>query len=453
MKKKIFAIFLSFVLVFSIALGGYFLVDLNLQNQNKTFSNTCNLTQKVDKNMDRVDIASLYINSCVSVYVETKDIGYSVGSGTCVAAKGYKTSSGYVAQRGAYFVTNYHVISNLVEEDYAEFDSKAYIILNSQDSLNKHECKLIWQDKDVDMALLYCDDNLVADIDNFGWIEIKDRTIDCEDNQRLNFDRVFTIGTPLNLEYQNTLALGYLSNQRLKESYTSKELFVYNSGSSYKFTTNERVIPNRQTLYYYDVLNNAYQDLIMMNLDITNGNSGGAVFDESGYIVGLSTLGINYQLANTSALNFAVPIYPLTKVLDKAIEFNEGASQTHNIIKIQDLNIYGGDVNELAFMYDFGAIKETGEKSYYFDGRFYNAQELNKYKDYEGEGFVVFSSEGEIEEGFIITSIIKDDVESLIKDRNDLIYFLYSCEKGDEITLKGNDFNSNLQEKSYIIEL
>ncbi len=451
MKKKGIAIFLALVFVISVAIGCCFLFDFNFEYQNKTFSTTSNLTQKVDINMARVDIASLYINSCVSVYVETKDIGYSLGSGACVAAKGYKTSSGYVAERGAYFVTNYHVISNLVEEDFAEFDSKAYIILNGQ--VSKHECKLLWHDKDVDMALLYCDDNLVDEIDNFGWIDIKDRTIDCDEIQKLNFDKIFTIGTPLNLEYQNTLALGYVSNQKLKESYTSKELFVYNSNSEYKFTTNEKVIPSRQTLYYYDVLNNAYQDLIMMNLDITNGNSGGAIFDESGYIVGLSTLGINYQLANTSALNFAVPIYPLTRILDKAIEFNEGITQISNIIKIQDLGVFGGDKNELLYIMDFGSIKETGEKSYYLDGRFFNAQELNKYKDYDGDGFIIFSSEGELEEGFILTSIAFNDEEKVIKNRNDLIYYLYSCKKGDVINLKGVDFNSKLQEKSYIIEL
>jgi len=453
MKKKILAVVLTLICIVSVAFGSYYLISESFENQYKTYSSTSNLTQKVDKNMDRVDIASLYINSCVSVYVETKDIGYSLGSGTCVAAKGYQTSNGYMAERGAYFVTNYHVISNLVEEDFVDFESKAYIILNGQDNIKTHPCNVIWHDKDLDMALLYCDDNLVEENSNFGWIEIKDRTIDCESNQKLNFDKIFTIGTPLNLEYQNTLSQGYVSNQRLKESYTSKELYVYNSDSGYKFTTNEKVIPNRQTLYYYDVLNNAYQDLIMMNLDITNGNSGGAVFDENGYIVALSTLGINYQLANTSALNFAVPIYPLTKVLDKAIEFNEGASQVENIIKISDLKISGGDFSELTFMMDFGGIKECGERSYYLDGKFYNAEKLEKLQECDVAGFIVFSSEGDIEENFVITSICKNDEEFIVKNRNQLIYCLYSCDKGEKITLNGYSFGDKNQEKSFIIEL
>lgn len=454
MKKTIFSVAAVVVSIVCIACGIVFGIN---NKPDKTFSDTNNLTLMVDDDMSRTDIASLYINACVSVYVETEGVGYSLGSGTCVASKGYTTSSGFKAERGAYFATNYHVISNMVEKDFEGFNSKAYIVLNGQSVDNGYECKLVWHDKDVDMALLYCDENLIAVNQDFGWISMQDRSIACEQDKQLLFDEIFTIGTPLNMEFQNTLSLGYVSNQRPKESFTTSELYVVDEKDGYRFTTNEHDIPSRQTLYYYEVLNNAYQDLIMINLDITNGNSGGAVFDKNGYIVGLATLGIGYELANTSSLNFAVPIYPITLVLDNVIEENENG-ETNNVIKISDLGLFGVDSAEVSYMTDLGVIKETPMQSYYIDGNFVYANLYPNAFAFDGNGYIVLETKEnglvkDIDKEFVITSISKGEHNTNIQDRNDLIYFLYSCKKDDEISLNGYYLNDKTKEKSYKITL
>ncbi len=446
MKRNFFIIIATLLCSVCLATGITLIpdwLDNSFEPPNKTFSSTSNLNDKITSDMDIQDIAKLYADSCVTIYVESL-AGSTLGSGVCVAASGYQTKSGYTAKQGAYFVTNYHVVSRIVENNFQSYYSTPYIILNGQNQEDKIKCELVWHDKDVDMAILYCNENLVEINEDFGWVRAVDRSIACKEKDKLAYDSIFTLGTPLNFAFQNTLSIGYVSNQLPQESYTSTRLYRYTSNSTYYFSTNIKDVPSGQTVYYYNVLNNAYEDLIMMNLDMTNGNSGGAVFDEKGNIVGLATLGVSNEYANTASINFAVPIYPLTLVLDNVIEANENTNvTTDNIISFTDLGLFGLDAFEVSCLSSFGVISETTSQSYYYDERFIYTNQYKKTFDFTGEGFIALSTDEngvckEIPSQFVITSIDKNDLNiTPISNRNDLVYYLYGCKKGAIVNFNG----------------
>ena len=74
---------------------------------------------------------------------------------------------------------------------------------------------------------------------------------------------------------------------------------------------------------------NVYEHLIQHNASINHGNSGGALIDMDGNVIGLNTLGDD----DANSLFFAVSIYPAIAVLDKVVEnYYATGSKTEEIV-------------------------------------------------------------------------------------------------------------------------
>lgn len=456
MKRTYIAVIMTLLVVLCVSIGGTYLV-LNWDDMFKTYSDGYCLNEKVTEDMSRIDIARLYTDSCVTVVVETsapRGHGYRAhGSGVCIASKGYDINGDYIASKGSYFVTNYHVISYACDPLYDGYNTQIYIELNSSDT--HYLASLLWANKDLDVAVVYSSELNEMSI---GWIEMKDRFIACEEKDKVNYDEIFVIGTPLDLDYKNTLTLGNVSNNNFDlVELTGSNLYVYTQNREIKITQDPKATVG--TTQTYEVIENVYENAIMINCDITNGNSGGGVFDKYGNLIGLATLGRD---ESSYAMNFIVPIYPVTLVLDKIILNNEtNAKQKIFTPESMDLVV----MDETEAFYASKRVTETGkvidfvitanDQYYYYGSQLYSKAQYASAFNFEGDGVYVLRNGGvygNITTDFIITGIDKNDLVKVdIKDRNDLLFYLLSCNQGDKINIYGKKLDGN--SKSFTITL
>lgn len=451
-KKSVMAIVMSVVLVLCVSVGLVYF--FHIRNKIDYTKNEC-LNTSVKDDMKMHEIAELYTKSCVTIYAQSKSpmgtIMTSMGSGVCIASNGFVTASGYEASAGSYFATNYHVISQMVDPLYKNYDVDLFIKVDQgKDYL---DAQLLWESKDMDLAIVYCKENL-----EINWIEMKDRTVYYSEEDKFGFDEIFTLGTPLDDQYQNTYSEGRIKNLNfnLVEA-TGEMLYTFNRyGSGYDFSTDEQYVEDIDMFITdkqeYIVLSNIYENAVMMSCDIAPGNSGGGVFDERGYLVGLSTLGLSYTSAGTASINFFVPIYPIMQILDRIIE-NKETNAGHIIYEPENLGLKVIDANE-ATSYSqaikledktiriVNLVKFDGQEYYYYDETLYNAKTYQNAFSFNQEGVYIMTNDGQLSslpKDFVITGVDKNGENKVeIKTRNDLLYFLLSCNKGEQIHIYGH---------------
>lgn len=413
MKKTWFT--LTFTMIFVLALsvlGANFLVPLLMT---KTYSQTACLTDQITSNMDIYDIAKLYRDNRATVAVTVKGTNLSdmqsytsLGSGVCVASNGYETTSldaNIVANKGSYVVTNYHVI-DLVYSN--EFVDKTISVL-TEDEVT-YPCKLLWSDKNLDVAVLYCEEN-------FDYVEMRDRIVNPAEDDALDYEPIFTIGTPLDLSFLNRLTIGEVASN------------------------NHMIMPNAEYLYPQDHdrsilgLYNTYEDIIDITVGITNGNSGGGCFDENGVLVGLTTLALNVASTGGNQMNAIVPIYPIIEVIDKLISNNE-TNSTYSIYTLSKLGITGFDAYEAYYVRAFQQ-EDRSYPYYYFEGNFYSTISYADEFDFSQDGYYILSNTStqisSLNKGNILTKCTINGDEIQIIDRNDLIYALLQIDDGDSV--------------------
>ena len=427
-RKNIKTMFSSLVLAFIIVVGAvvggfYYLIHLlvkdyyepsydpNLDSvieQTKEHEGFCLTDIAQENNLNIAGLSEFYKDACVSIIVTVNDTSAWLGSGVCVASKGYEYATGKTIEAGSYIVTNYHVIEEIYGEDVTKFTVDVYP--NEYDNTERYgttlpyPAQVLWSDQYLDGAILYVSQNI-------DWVRMKDRTIACYDKDKLkDRERAFVIGSPKQIENQNTVTTGTISNSALNYSYTVDTI--------------------KEGLRDVEVLSNVYEYLIPIQIQIAGGNSGGGLFDSHGYLVGQPTLGSS---EDAWAINYAIPIYSATLVLNDLVESNEGEGDLVKIYSIDYFNIamidhYEADVMKECFS---GASK-------YFYGKYYLSQDL-LYSREEGLKVLTKNEELGFEFGDIILSVTINEIERALTSRNDLIYELLRCRKGDVIQFNIED--------------
>ena len=443
MKKRVGSLLISLIAVLAISFltVNYALPFLNSLFGKRTYSQTNCLTDMITTEMDVYDIAKSYRDGKATVAVTVRgkntvdgDYYTSLGSGVCVASKGYETSlkNNLVANMGSYIATNYHVIDFFDSQDF----SNCTLSIMTDDE-NTYECELLWFNKDLDVALLYCDGV------NINYVKMKDRVVDCAQEDKLDYEPIFAIGTPLELDYLNRLTLGNVASNNPMLFYTGQDIYLkYSAGmlSGYSnYTTSDYATS-------YEVLSNTYEDVVDITVGITNGNSGGGCFDENGYLIGLTTLGGNVSSTGGNQMNGMVPIYPIMQVLDKLIENNE-ADGNNTIYSLETLNIFGIDAYEASIC---SSVKTESFPYYFIDGKFFSSS-YNSDFNFADEGYYILinsnTSLKSLTKGCVVKSAQVEGEEIVeITDRNDIVYFLLSLDGGENVTI--NYQNSNGVAKS-----
>lgn len=266
--------------------------------------------------------------------------------------------SGVILTDNGYILTNQHVVGNRYSNCYVTLENGII-----------YDGSVIWADSNIDLAIVKISAN------NLDYIELAD-----SDNISLA-DEVYAIGNPIGIEFQRTVTKGIVSgiNRTIK-------------------------IENED---------NYMEDLIQTDATINEGNSGGALVNLKGELIGINTV----KISNAEGIGFAVPINIIKPIIEKLV----------NTGKFEEayLGIYGYDKEVIPYL-DSGLNISSGiyVATILPDGPLFNKG---------------------IQIGDVITKI--DDVE--INKMNDLKKYIYTKSPKDKVSLKirrgSSEFDTEIQ--------
>lgn len=335
----------------------YFLLGGAANNDNniaESENNPKQIESKENKESTKKDININADDSIESVVVK-KSIDSVVGINTISEVTQntfFGQQSGYVEGIGSgsivtedgYIVTNSHVVSN---GDVTQIN---VLFSNGETS----EAELVWNDAALDLAIIK------VKKDNLPAIELGD-----SDEVGIG-DKAIAIGNPLGFELQSTVTSGIISglNRTVK----------FNTGVS-------------------------MDGLMQTDAAINSGNSGGALLNTKGELIGINTA----KAGNSDGIGFAIPINIVKPVIEKVRKTGKFNSVY--------LGITGQSVDYIKQIPNFNTEKLGTDEGVYVVSS--------------------FDKNSDIEEGDVITAI--DGVA--VKDMNSLRKALLSYAVGDKAKL------------------
>ena len=283
-----------------------------------------------------------------SVMIKTSKSNKLVGSGSGFVYK--------VDDKHNYIITNYHVVKS----------GDSFKIVNYKD--DEIEAKLLGSDEYLDIAILQIEKQTDMPAVAMG-----------KSTEAKLGDTVFTVGTPLGYTYHNTVTSGIISG-------LNRQVEVNISSTSGK--------------------ENYVMEAIQTNAAVNPGNSGGALVNAKGEVIGV----ISMKLVDSSieGMGFAIPI---EVVMANVATLESGKKIERPLLGIQML-----DVTDTWQLYRNNIMLDDGVDS--------------------GVVVVVINEKSgaahsDLKKGDVITKIN----DSEVKNSAYLKYLLYKYKPGDEVTL------------------
>ncbi|MDO5018018.1 MAG: trypsin-like peptidase domain-containing protein [Lagierella massiliensis] len=247
-------------------------------------NNNMTINVKGDQNVENV-IAQKAIPSVVGITTITL-------SNDIFNLNGYVegVGSGVIVSEDGYILTNSHVVGNGKAKEMT-------VVFNNGE---KTPGELIWQDEGLDLAVIKVEKTNLP-------------VIDMGDSDKVAVgDKAIAIGNPLGLDLQSTLTSGYISG-------LNRTINMENGSSM--------------------------DGLIQTDAAINGGNSGGALLNAKGELIGINTA----KARGGEGIGFAIPINIAKSIVD---EIKENGN-----FKIVKLGIQGVDLEmyEKYFQIDTGA--------------------------------------------------------------------------------------------------
>lgn len=246
-------------------LGGFLVFSLlgsSLKNENKNQipkesknKSVVNINPTDDITMERA-VVKKSIDSVVGITTKTKATQNTIFGPQTGYVEG--VGSGSIVTKDGYILTNSHVIGN--------GDASEINVLFSNNKTKK--AKLVWNDPTLDLAVIKVNANNLD-------------PIDLGDSDEVNVgDKAVAIGNPLGLELQSTVTSGIISGLNRSVSFG----------------------------------NGAQMDgLMQTDAAINAGNSGGALLNSKGELIGINTA----KAGNSDGIGFAIPVNLAKKVISE----------------------------------------------------------------------------------------------------------------------------------------
>lgn len=372
LKNSIIVPFVSGVLGCTVVIGTCFGVpSIKSKILNSNSVNTSISSPKSDTSAGTVDFVSLKNYTDTSVYAANKilpsivgiEITYNVTSNSMFSLFGDRngkstssasaSGSGIIISTDGYILTNNHVVDSESSSSYYDISEATSIKVVLSDSKTEYDAKIVGKDSQTDLAVLKIDaKNLTA-------AEFAD-----SDSVKVG-EFCMAVGNPLDLG--STITCGVVSalNREVK-----------------------------------DIEGGANYTCIQTDAAINSGNSGGALVDSQGKVIGVNTL----KVASTGVegIGFAIPINSTVNVIDELI--------TYKKVRRPYIGISGRDLDEKT-----ASSHNLVEGIYVVSVEQYSAAEL-----------------AGIKSGDIITAV--DDKQ--VKTMDELNAIKNSHSIGDTITLK-----------------
>lgn len=279
MKKAVFFMCLSFVFMLS---GCVFNANVDTYDEN------------IDMTPRQIQIAEQTPLTEVVASVKGAVVGIMA-----ITNNGYSIGSGVAVGDGGYILTNHHVI---------EGGNKITIYLADQSTTSG---EVLYSDKAMDIAVVKSQKNLPYLV--------------CSKTPLSVGEDVIAIGTPLSLDFKNTVTKGIVS--ALNRTVGISSLGGY-------------------TTYM--------QNLIQHDASINSGNSGGPLLRTNGEVVGINSL----KASDAEGIGFAIPISVGQTVVESLTE-NKDYSQGY-------LGVFAVDV-EMAKFENKDVLEKTGAYVYSVD--------------------------------------------------------------------------------------
>lgn len=233
-------------------------------SENKATNSQNSTTQTIKIDEDE-SMESVVVKKSIDSVVGINTISKVVQPSFFGPQQGYVEGigSGSIVSDDGYIVTNSHVISD------GEANSINVLFNNGETA----EAELVWNDSALDLAIIKVDSN-----------NKNIKPIDIGDSDDIEVGaRVVAIGNPLGFELQSTVTSGIISG--LNRS------VAFNTGVQ-------------------------MDGLMQTDAAINSGNSGGALLNAQGELIGINTA----KAGNSDGIGFAIPINIVKPVIDKVRE-------------------------------------------------------------------------------------------------------------------------------------
>lgn len=284
--RTFFIPFLSGVLGCGLVIGTCFGVP-SIKNQLLGTSSTTGSQSNNSVNSGLVSQTSLSDYSGTSVYAANKilpsivgiKVEYSVSSNISMFSRQTQTStatasgSGIIISEDGYILTNNHIVSTSSSESYYQVSEANKVTVTLFNDKTEYEGTIVGKDEETDLA--------VIKIDKTGLT--KSEFADSDSVKIGEF--AMAVGSPLGMESTVTTGIVSAVNREVTDS----------DGKNYT--------------------------LIQTDAAINSGNSGGALVNSEGKVIGINTL----KLSGTGieGMGFAIPINSTTDITSQLIQYSK----------------------------------------------------------------------------------------------------------------------------------
>lgn len=267
-----------------------------IMNTGSTSSQTSN-----SNTMGTVDQVSLKNYSDTAVYAANKilpsivgiKIEYNVTSkipvfGTQAQSTATATGSGIIISEDGYILTNNHVVSSGESESYYQVSEATKVSVTLFNDTTEYEAKIVGTDEQTDLAVIKIDkkDLPKAEFADSDSIKVGEFAM--------------AVGNPLGLQSSITCGVVSAVNREITDT----------DGKKYT--------------------------LIQTDAAINSGNSGGALVNSEGKVIGVNTLKLSGE--DIEGMGFAIPINSTTDITSQLIQYSK--------VKRPYIGITGMDLDE-----------------------------------------------------------------------------------------------------------
>lgn len=274
--------FLSGVLGAGIVLGTCFGVPgirntiLQTENKNSVSASTSNTTQLNTSQISLeeysetgIGVAQKILPSIVGIKVEFPVNSIFLNQTSIASAEG----SGIIISTDGYILTNNHVVSSASNSSFYSLGEASKIIVNLYNDSTEYEAKIVGTDEQTDLAVIKIEkDGLTAaELGDSDSVQVGEFSM--------------AVGNPLGM--QSSITAGVISavNRDVTDS----------DGKTYK--------------------------LIQTDAAINSGNSGGALVNSKGQVIGINTLKVAQE--GVEGMGFAIPINSAKPIYEDLIQYNK----------------------------------------------------------------------------------------------------------------------------------
>ncbi|MGN1297412.1 MAG: S1C family serine protease [Clostridia bacterium] len=296
--KGVLIPFVSGILGCSVVIGTCFGVpsirDNLLEKTTDTSSNSVNSGYVTQTSLSNYSDTAVYAANKILPSIVGIEVEYNVNSMISMFGRQSQTStatasgSGIIISEDGYILTNNHIVSTTSSESYYEVSEATKVTVTLFNDETEYEAKIVGMDDQTDLAVIKIDKT------GLSKAEFAD-----SDNIKVG-EFAMAVGNPLGM--QSSITCGVISavNREVIDS------------DGKKFT------------------------LIQTDAAINSGNSGGALVNSEGKVIGINTL----KLSGTGieGMGFAIPINSTTDITSQLIQYSK--------VKRPYIGISGMDLDE-----------------------------------------------------------------------------------------------------------